>query len=102
MERFYTFWLVFQFYFKVTLQLIPYEFSHHINNNWEKLQKDGDNKATFERIFLHHGRIIGDVILNTRKFLGEFHDKNDTNLIMSCELEIAYVKLSLEYNKSDY
>ena len=99
MERFYTFLLVVQFYFKITLQLIPYEFSHHINNNWEKLQKDGDNKATFERIFLHHGRIIGDVILDTRKFLGEFHDKNDTNLIMSCELEIAYVELSLEYGE---
>ena len=89
MEKFCIIFLFVQLYFKISFQLIPYEFSHHINNNWEKLQKDGITKATLERIFLHHGRIIGDVILDTRKFLGEFHNKNDTNLIMSCELEIA-------------
>ena len=89
MEKFCIIFLFVQLYFKISFQLIPYEFSHHINNNWEKLKKDGMNKATLERIFLHSGRIIGDVILDTRKFLGEFHNKNDTNLIMSCELEIA-------------
>ena len=66
---------------------IPLEFSHHINNHWEKLHKDGD--SSLERLFLHHGRIIGDVILDSRDFLGEFRHKNETNIIMSCELEIA-------------
>ena len=78
-----------QLYIQISFQLIPYEFSHHINNNWKTLLKDGDQKDIFERMFLHHGRIIGDVILDTRRFLGEFLNKNDTNLIMSCELEIA-------------
>ena len=89
MGKFFILNLLIQFYIQISLQLIPYEFSHHINNNWKTLLKDGDQKAVFERIFLHHGRIIGDVILDTRRFLGEFHNKNDTNLIMSCELEIA-------------
>ena len=89
MEKICYFWIVIQFFFKLTFTLIPYEYSHHINNNWEKLQKDGDEKASFERLFLHHGRIIGDIILDTNRFLGEFHNRNDSNLIMSCELEIA-------------
>ena len=67
---------------------IPYEFNHHINNNWEKIHKNADT-SSLERLFLHHGRIIGDVILDTRNFLGEFRHENDTNIIMSCELEIA-------------
>ena len=89
MEKFVILYFLIQLYIQISFQLIPYEFSHHINNNWKSLLKDGDQKSVFERFFLHHGRIIGDVILDTRKFLGEFHDKNDTNLIMSCELEIA-------------
>ena len=74
---------------KLAFATIPYEFSHHINNNWEKIHKNGDKTLSLERLFLHHGRIIGDVILDTRNFLGEFRQQNDTNIIMSCELEIA-------------
>ena len=72
---------------KLAFATIPYEFSHHINNNWEKMHKNAE--TSLERLFLHHGRIIGDVILDTRNFLGEFRQVNDTNVIMSCELEIA-------------
>ena len=74
--------------FRFVTAKVPVEFSHHVNNKWEKLHKNGENSA-LERMFLHHGRVIGDVILDTRKFLGEFHHQNDTNNIMSCELEIA-------------
>jgi hypothetical protein len=73
---------------KLVFATIPYEFNHHINNNWEKIHKNADI-LSLERLFLHHGRIIGDVILDTKKFLGEFQKENDTNIIMSCELEIA-------------
>ena len=79
--------VILQSVFDISTATIPWEFSHHINNNWEKLHK---NEETFlERMFLHHGRVIGDMIIDGRKFLGEFQQQNDTNLIMSCELEIA-------------
>ena len=80
--------VILQVIFELAIATIPWEFSHHINNNWEKLQKT-EETSSLERMFLHHGRIIGDVIIDTRKFLGEFQQQNDTNLIMSCELEIA-------------
>ena len=79
--------LVVQVIFELAIAAIPWEFSHHINNNWEKLHKDQAN--SLERMFLHHGRVVGDVIIDAKKFLGEFQHQNDTNLIMSCELEIA-------------
>ena len=79
--------VIVQVIFELAVATIPWEFSHHINNNWEKLHKKED--ASLERMFLHHGRVIGDVIIDAAKFLGEFQQQNDTNLIMSCELEIA-------------
>ena len=72
---------------EVVIASIPWEFNHHINNNWQQLHKNKD--LSLERMFLHHGRVISDVIIEGKRFLGEFLHENDTNIIVSCELEIS-------------
>ena len=76
-----------QLIFELAFASMPWQFSHHVNNEWQKMYKNHDQ--SLERMFLHHGRVIGDVILEARHFRGEFQNENDTDLIISCELEIA-------------